>query len=132
MTKHEAKWTSDTLQPWIREVYKKLPGSQSAPFEAKHTIGSDSLAFSELSEVEEHFLLAAKHGVATHKISDSGIGYKNTDVVCFVKSAAWVAIAYPNDLGVVIDIDEFIAERERSKRKSLTSERAKIIAEYVI
>ena len=131
MTKHEAKWTTDTLQPWIKAVYRKLPGAESAPFEAKHTCGADALPFSELLEGEERFLFGAKHGVATHKISDSSIGYRAVDVMCYIESPAWVAIAYPT-FGAVIDIDVFLKERDESKRKSLTSARALELATYII
>jgi hypothetical protein len=103
-----------------------------AMIEIKHTHGKDYLSF---KAVKSHQRAWLKAGIGPdskpYKISDQGAGHKPCDTVLFGLMDSWVAIKYPNCF-VVIDIEKFLDEEKRGKRKSLTKKRAKAIAEYVV
>lgn len=119
--KREAKFNSE-FRKWLKES----PLLSSA-IELKQTT-TNSLPFSALAPHQEMALLASKHNSLMFKLIDAG--YQNPfDMFFLVKSGAWVVIKYPEGF-YVVDIDDFIKERESSDRKSLTEERAKEIATF--
>lgn len=105
---------------WLKNVYKK-----TGAFELKKT---DTLSF-PFSQVVPHQIEALKNvsnGVLVYKIVDCG--YQNPfDCFCMAREPAFIVIKYPASFEI-ITIDNFLHERDRSKRKSLTYERAKAIS----
>lgn len=117
--KREAK-KQTTFNHWVKEVYKK-----TAAFELKQTQGP-SIPFSDVKDHQVAALLAVKEGTFVWKIPDCG--FQNPfDSFCMTKCPAYVVIFYPLS-AEIIPIEGFILERERSKRKSLTYDRAKAIS----
>lgn len=100
----------------------------SAAFELKQTPGL-SLPFNALQEHQEYALVAAKTKGILYKAPDDSRGVKPFDYFYIKSGLAFVVIQYKVG-AVAIDIDKFVAERERSLRKSLTYSRATEIATY--
>lgn len=126
MKKREAQFTL-----LFRHYLKANPIQNSAVFELKQTI-NDSIPFNVVKDHQINALksVKSKYGFL-YKISDDSIGIKPFDMVYYFNSPAFVVIKYP-ECFVIIDIDDFILERNTSKRKSLTSDRATKIATHVI
>lgn len=120
----EAKFQTK-FNHWVKSIFK-----DTACFELKQTT-EDSLPFSDVQPHQAEALYNAKHGIVVHKIPDCG--FQNPfDSFCISRELAFVVICYPGFF-CLIDIDKFIEERDvLSARKSLTSERAREIADYVI
>jgi len=99
----------------------------SAAFELKQTI-SNSLPFSDVQEHQIDALSAAasRTGIL-FKIPDDSRGVKPFDFFYLRHSLAFVVIKYPRFF-CLIELEAFLREKEISKRKSLTSERAKAIS----
>ena len=115
----EKDWQS-YFNKWVKNVYKK-----TACFELKKATG-DSLPFCAVVPHQVEALQNASNGVLVYKIPD--VGYQNPfDSFCLAGVPAYVVIKYPNSFELIA-IDEFIFERDRSKRKSLTALRAKEIS----
>ena len=121
MKKREAEWTTTKFRKWI----KKNP-LISAPIEIKLTT-KDSIPFSAVAEHQLDALLACKSDKGfLWKIPD--FGFTNPfDCLYYRNSPAFIVIKYPKG-HFVIDVETFVLEKERSKRKSLTYARAKEIA----
>lgn len=111
---------------WLKTSYKG-----TACFEIKDTRGREYLPFSEVKEHQIRALQVARHNTLVYKISDSAMGYKPFDVFCMTQMPAYIVIHYPNGF-VLITIDIFVIESKKSKRRSLTWERAQSIAWKVI
>lgn len=123
MQKREAQFGLK-FRRWLKANHHLVP---SGAFELKQTT-TTSLPFSALQEHQIDALLAAKSGKGiVHKISDDSIGVKPFDYFYLRNSFGWVVIKYPKGF-VLISIDVFLLEKERSKRKSLTWDRARSIA----
>jgi|SRR3990167_2720819 len=126
MKKYEQKFTTLFLK-WVKNEFKK-----TAAFEIKSTRGKDYIAFNEIKDHQIRALQIAKHAILSYKISDFDmIGYKPFDCFCLAKVLSYIVIKYPKFF-CLIDIDDFVKEKEQSKRKSLTSQRAKEITSIVI
>lgn len=123
MKKREADFTT-LFRHWL----KKYP-MESACFELKQTT-KDSIAF---SAVKEHQLDALKAVVTgfSYKIPDDSRGIKPFDIVYLNRALSFVVIRYPKFF-CLINVWDFVDEKERSKRKSLTSKRAQEIAVKVV
>lgn len=94
-------------------------------YELKQTT-TDSIPFSVLVEHQVKALLAVQEGTFVFKIPDCG--FQNPfDTFCLSQQPAFVVIKYPK-VFYIIPINNFLYERDKSKRKSLTSERAEAIA----
>lgn len=124
MIKHESK-ASIIFRHWLRAnpLY-------TCAIEMKDTRGASSLAFSEVKQAQRDFGMAIK--------SDKGIlirvdavveGYP--DYIYLRNEPAYIPIKYPKSI-CIIDIETFILEDKRSKRRSLLESRAKDIAIKVI
>lgn len=100
---------------WI--VSKPLP---SGAYELKQTT-TQAMPFSAVSDEQIANLLLAK-GSKGNFIRVQGLKGE-PDYVYLRRSSAWVVIKYPQSFHV-IDIEVFLAEKERSKRRSLTAHRA--------
>jgi hypothetical protein len=125
MRKLEAKFCS-IYQQWVRAGgYKRI---QTAPWEAKHSRGTDSIPFSEVPESERNalFQCTTEKGYI-YKISDMSAGSKGFDGFFFKNSPAYLIFAYTKTF-YIISIHNFLNEVKISKRKSLTEQRAKEIS----
>jgi hypothetical protein len=118
--KREAKATT-VFMHWLKNVYK-----QTGCFELKQTTGS-SLPFSDVKDHQIAALEAANHNVLAFKIPDGTFTQSPFDCFSMAKVPAYVVIKYPKSFEL-ISIDTFVLERSRSKRKSLTYDRAKAIS----
>ena len=117
--KREAK-ANTLFNHWLKNVHKK-----SGAFELKQTTG-DSIPFDAVAPHQIAALEAVVHGVLVYKIPD--VGYQNPfDCMCFAGLPAYVVFKFPKSFELV-SIDTFLLEKSRSKRKSLTYERAKAIS----
>lgn len=82
-----------------------------------------SLPFSALAEHQERALLLANNACIYHKISDGSGQQTPFDGFVLCGVPAYVAVVYGKTLEL-ITVGNFVFEREKSKRKSLTAERA--------
>lgn len=99
----------------------------TASYELKDTDGKDYLNFNELNTEQINHALRnkSKKGNLIRIVS----GTLGAPDYIYLKKCqySFVVIRYPKII-VFIDIDDFIKEKNVSKRKSLTSERAKAIS----
>lgn len=111
------------LRHWVFANAKKL---KTSTFEIKQT-QTDSLPFSALEEHQNNYSMAIKHSEkgAFMRMESGTIGAP--DYVYLKKEPAFIVVRFP-DLFCIIDIDKWNTERIINKRKSLTSERAQLIA----
>lgn len=132
MKKREANFTV-LFRHWLRKYYDHInPTPIGAAFELKQTL-TESIAF---SSVQEHQIIALQAVQTTqgllYKAPDDSRGIKPFDMFYLRDADAYIVIKYPTCF-VLIDIDDFIVERDViSKRKSLTSARAREIATYTV
>lgn len=113
-----------TFNHWLKEVWKK-----TGVFELKQTT-TDSLPFSDVQSHQIAALLAVRHGTFVFKIPDAG--YQNPwDCFCLTEQSAFVVIKYPSCF-VLIPIDFFVQESKISKRRSLTSVRARELSTIIV
>jgi len=88
----------------------------------------ERLPFNALKPHQEFALFQAKHSLMNHKISDFSMEEKPFDAFQFCFSKAYVIIFWytkPGDKRMtIIDIDQFLQERELSTEKSLTYKRS--------
>lgn len=123
MKKREADFGKQ-FRAWVR-AQKDLP---SAAFELKQTT-IDYISFSALQDHQEAALLAATTTGLLYKAPDDSRGVKPFDFFYLKRTPAFVVIKYPNGFEG-ITIENFIAEREKSNRKSLTHDRARLISSF--
>lgn len=121
--KREAKFTV-LFRHWLRYSHIEV-----AAFELKQTT-TDSIAFDAVKQHQVDALLAVRNDRFIYKIADDSRGVKPYDMF-IISGPAYVVIRYP-DFFCVIDINVFVEEKKRSMRKSLTSARAREIAEYTV
>ena len=98
-------------------------------YELKFT-HDNSLPFKAVMDHQLAGLYVAKHGRLPYKIADVGIARKPFDGFMVSGAISMIGIMYYSKgekSFVMIDIDVFMKEKEESKRKSLTKERAKEI-----
>lgn len=109
---------------WLKSVHKK-----TGIFELKLT-KTNSLPFASVVPHQIDALWNAKHRVLVYKIPD--VGFRNpADVFSLAGVPAYVVIKYSKGGIYLIDIDVFIKESETSKRRSLTEDRARVIATLI-
>jgi len=103
----------------------------SGAFELKQTT-SNALAFNAVKEHQLDALLAAesKTGIL-YKAPDDSQGIKPFDYFYLRNALSFIVIKYPKFF-VLIEPERFLKEKEKKERKSLTSQRAKEIATYVV
>jgi hypothetical protein len=100
----------------------KVYGQETAVYELK-ICKEKSLPFSRLEEHQERALYMAKHSQVVFKIPDCG--FQNPfDLAHWKGVKAYVGVFWNTRRGqkdiVLIDIDAWIAEKEKGLRKSLT------------
>lgn len=103
----------------------------SAAFELKQC--GSSLPFNAVQEHQVDALMSCKSPSGLlHKISDESRGYKPFDMFYLRHSLAFVVILFGNIEFSIIDIEVFLMEKKRSKRKSLTMARARDISTVTV
>jgi len=122
MNKHEAKFHTKIMR-WLKYNISLFP--KSFLIETKVVRPNEtSFAFSELSEKEELLLKIAKHKRILQTHSDYDRLGTNCDGAC-ISGGGFIFLQWTrraNKEFYVIDIDDFINERETSNRKSLTEQ----------
>lgn len=118
--KREAKFGTYTFKEWAENNYPPV-----GTYETKDTRGKDYLAFDEVKSAQVAFgyKVMSEKGVLIRVDGHNG----EADYNFYRLSQAFVVIHYPKFF-CIIEIDAFVKERDRSKRKSLTGERAREIA----
>lgn len=116
MKKHETKF-SLLFRHWLRAH----PITHSCTFELKDTRGKDSFPFKEYKEEQELWANAITYGKGVLIRNQGGSG--EPDYNYHYQDPAYIVIKYPAGF-VLIHVEDFVAERERSERKSLTWDRA--------
>lgn len=115
----EKNWQS-IFNQWVREKYKR-----TAAFELKQT-KTKSIPFSAVKDHQALALVMASDQGLVYKIPDSG--FQNPfDCFSLFRVPAFVVIKYPESFEL-IPIENFLHEKSKSKRKSLTYERAQAIS----
>lgn len=96
---------------------------KNAPYEMKDSRGKDYILYSEISDEQIAMGLAANSdkGVLI-RVEKGTVG--SPDYVGFRNSPYWFVIKFPKAFEI-IGIQTLVLEKERSKRRSLTSARAK-------
>ncbi len=117
---HEAK-SSILFRHWL-----KAHPFMTCTFEMKDTHGKDSLPFSEVKQEQLDYGMAikSKKGVLLRM---QAVAEGMPDYAYFRNAPAFVVIKYPKSFEI-IDVETFALERDRSKKKSLTKERAEAIS----
>ena len=106
---------------WLKNYTMKNPHSVTTGLECKQTTDKDSISFSVVTPQQVAFGMGAKSSKGVW-IRVQGLNGEQ-DYIFMVNSPSYVVIRYPK-IVCWIDIETFILERDRSKRKSLTSSRA--------
>lgn len=125
LNKREALWSTTVFREWVLKKF-----DYSAIFEVKHTRGKEYLSFDEIKPHQVDKMLKIRHDKFLWKNPDTG-QETPPDFFLLVKEPTFVVIKYPS-VFVLIPIDIFLLEAKRSKRKSLTSSRAKDIATLTV
>ena len=107
---------------WILANPPKLSGT----YELKQTT-TDSIPFTCLDDHQADFSLAIKWSKTGVLIRNESGTVGAPDYSYYNNAPAYIVIKYPAGF-VIIDIETFLEEKKRSKRKSLTWERAQDIA----
>ncbi len=128
MKKREADFGT-LFRHWLKANQDKF---ESAGFELKQT-RTNRLRFDAVVDHQIAALDAVQQPYTglLYKAPDDSRGIKPFDFFYLKDADGWIVIRYP-DFFCVIDIDDFRDERNSSKEKSLTSERAKYIATWIV
>ena len=110
--------------------YLRANPMPTASFELKDTRGKSSFLMSELSENQIGYARAIE-GNKGVLMRTPAIAEGTPDYIYLRNTPAHIAIKYPTFF-VIIPIRTFIFEKTRSKRRSLTAERAKEIAHITV
>lgn len=125
MRKAESQFQT-VFNQWLRDVYKR-----TGAWELKHTRGKSSFPFSEVKDHQIRALQVAHHNVLAYKIPDDSMSYKPFDCISLAQEPARIVIRYPKFF-CLIDVETFILEKSRSKKKSLSADRAKDISILIV
>ena len=116
---------------WLKYHWMK----KSAAFELK-ICKKKSLSFSAVKSHQIDGLLHAKHGSVVKKLSDIDPAQKPFDCFILANVMAFVVILFyeprKQKEAFLIDIDDFVEERDKSNRKSITKERGAELSKYII
>jgi len=123
----ETSFGTKIFKPWVE---KNAHLFYSCTFETKQT-ETDSIAFSEVKDLQIDASMSVKWSDKGYMIRNTMAAEGTPDYSFYRNSPAYIVIKYPK-FWVIIDIETFTEEKKRSKRKSLTSDRAKEIAWKVI
>lgn len=115
LNKKEANWTTTVFRKWLEQK------GITAVWEIKYS-KTNSLPFSAVANHQAQSLWNVRHKTFVFKIPDMGEKLP-FDMFSLKEQPAYVAIKYPKGVAI-IPIDIFLLEESRSKRRSLTYERA--------
>lgn len=116
-----------TFRAWIESHRELFP--HSATFELKQTDGKASLNFSEVSATQIAYGATIEREGALIRVQ--GMNGEPDYAWMAPDARAYVVIEYPQGF-CIIRVSAFVAERNASARKSLTYERAWVIASHVV
>ena len=129
MIKSEAAFQT-LFSHWLKAKF--LPAREGGfAFELKHAHGKKFLPYSRVEPHQVAALLATRTIGLYYKLSDESRGWKPYDCFAMKGCDAYVVIKYPSCF-VLIDVRDFIKEKEYARGKSLKENRAKEIAEIVV
>lgn len=111
---------------WLKGYTEDNPPTVTTGLECKQT-ETNSIAFSEVTSKQIAYGRKMKTGAWIRVQGLNG----EPDYIYVVNAKSYIVIKYPN-VKCWIDIEAFVKERDTSKRKSLTVERAVIIADHII
>ncbi len=120
--KQEAN-ASIVFRHWVMSAFAEL---ETSSFEIKQT-GTNALPFNALEEHQENFSEAIRYspkGVLI-RVESGTIGAP--DYIYLKNEPAFIVVKFPKQFSI-IDIDTWKLEKGRSKRKSLTADRAEAIS----
>lgn len=121
--KREADFTL-TFRHWVKA---QMPFTAPCAIEIKQT-RSNRLRFDAVQEHQLEALNAARSYIGLlYKAPDDSRGVKPFDMFFLRNAGAFIVIKYPGQFSV-IGYDAFMAEKAKSKEKSLTKEKAEEIA----
>lgn len=113
----------------------KINWRTSAAFELKLT-KIDNLPFAAVKEHQLIGLWNAKNTQVVYKLSDVSFGKKPFDEFVLSGAESYIAIMFykPNSKHqfYLIEISDFLEEKKKSERKSLTEERASEIGKLIL
>lgn len=94
---------------------------------------TNSLPFSAVKDHQETALYRVRHGIMNYKIPDVGRDQKPFDIFQYFQNNAYIVIFWwtkPGDKRMtIIKIDNWMEEKQKSGRKSLTYDRSCLIGE---
>ena len=109
----------------FRHWLKANPLDYSCTFEMKDTLGKKSLPFKDIKESQLNWAEAieSKNGTLMRQVGGSG----EPDYTYHYNQPAFLVINFP-DAFHVIRMKDFVKYKDSAKKKSLTSEEARLIA----
>lgn len=116
-----------TFGVWLKGYTEKYPPKVTTGLELKQT-NKNSIPFSVVKPKQIANAIKAKSKKGVWIRVQGGKGEQ--DYIYVVNAESYVVIKFPN-VKCWIDIEAFIKERDASKRKSLTVDRAIKIASYI-
>ena len=126
----EVDFGTKVFKPWVHNNIHLFKKTHGGTFELKQT-ETDSLPFSHVEDPQIDASLTVKWGEKGYLIRNLTGTVGAPDYSLYYNSPAWIVIKYPNGF-VLIDIETFLEEKKRSKRKSLTWQRACEIATKIV
>ncbi len=123
----EAEFGTKVFKKWVENNAHAL---YSCTFELKQT-HTDSIPFNCVEEPQVDASMCVKWSNKGYLIRNQAGTPGAPDYSFYRNAPAYIVIKYPKFF-VLIDIEMFIEEKKKSKRKSLTSDRAKEIAWKVV
>lgn len=115
-----------TFGVWLKGYTEKYPPKVTTALECKQT-EKYSIPFSEVTSKQIAYGLKMKTGAWIRVQGLNG----EPDYIYVVNAKSYIVIKFPN-VKCWIDVEEFVKERDTSKRKSLTVEKAMFISDYVV
>jgi hypothetical protein len=112
------------IEAWMRYF---LMTHSNCVIELKHSKGKNSIAWSDLKEHQKDGLRGARDGTFVWKFDDTGYRRSPFDLIGIADAYSFIAVRYPS-LIAIISLASWDNEKKSGIRKSLTSERARIIA----
>lgn len=131
-TKHkhkEADFGTKVFRPWVLANANSL---FSCTFELKDSYGKDCIPFNAVEDIQVDASQSIKWGKNGYLIRNQSGTPGAPDYSYFKSAPAFLVFNYGRLGFVLIDIETFVLEKKRSKRKSLTFERACDIAWKVV
>jgi hypothetical protein len=110
--------------------YLRANPFHTSSMEMKDSRGTGSIPFAEIKQAQIDYALAIESdkGVLIRTVA---VSEGQPDYIYLRKTPSYIVAKY-NDCICVIRINAFLKERDTSKRRSMTVERARLIAEKVI